>query len=203
MVTIGIAPTSSDPRLKHFVVAIVHTLIDGELYRKGAVTTVLPGHQSTDRAWFYGLRLISHYVDLQVQVGVHVMSTKAWEAWVHGKHVDSFYDLQSLVSHDHRSRIRPLILNQQQVKEMPPGPYTVKARFRDATKAAKELALSTRPVQEEADLQITDQRYNRIASLPSKGSGICWRRRSTSSIRPGRQGSKTGSRQKRRKTNFS
>lgn len=42
-VTIGIAQTSADPRLKHFVVAIVHhTLVTGELYRKDAVTTVLP-----------------------------------------------------------------------------------------------------------------------------------------------------------------
>ena len=69
VVTIGIAPTSTDPRLKHFVVALVHhTLVDGELMRKGAVTTVLPGKQSPDRAWFYGLRLIAHYVQLDMQV---------------------------------------------------------------------------------------------------------------------------------------
>ena len=86
VVTIGIASTSADPRLKHYVVATVHhTLVDGELYRNGAVTTVLPEQQSIDRAWFYGLRLIAHYVDMQMQVRVQVLSTKAWEAWVHGK----------------------------------------------------------------------------------------------------------------------
>ena len=50
-VTIGIATTSKDVRLKHYVVALVHhTQVDGVLYRKGAVTTVLPGVQSLERA---------------------------------------------------------------------------------------------------------------------------------------------------------
>lgn len=126
VVTIGIAPTSTDPRLKHFVVALVHhTMVDGELMRKGAVTTVLPGKQSADRAWFYGLRLIAHYVQLDMQVRVQVLSRKAWEAWVHGRHSDVFLDLNQLVTHDQRSRIRPLSLSHKQIREMPPGPYSV------------------------------------------------------------------------------
>ena len=165
VVTIGIAPTSTDPRLKYFVVAVVqHTMIDGELYRKGAVTTILPGQQSSDRAWYYGLRLISHYVDLHVPVRVHLQSRKAWEAWVHSRHNDHFHDLQSLVTHDHRSRIRPLHLTQKQIQEMPHGPFTIKARARDANKTAKELALSMKPIREEEELRITDQRYYKIAA---------------------------------------
>lgn len=118
MVTIGIAPTSGDPRLKHFVVASVHhTLIDGEMFRKGAVTTVLLGTQSMERAWFYGLRLVAHYVDLRHQVVVQVLSTRASEAWVHGKHGEVFPDLINLVTHDQRCRIKPLSLNQAQVRE--------------------------------------------------------------------------------------
>ena len=122
VVTIGLGLTSSDPRLKHYVVAIVrHTLIDGQLYRKGAVTTVLPGRQSLERAWFYGLRMIAHYVDLQIQLKVQVLSTRAWEAWVHGKHKESFFDLNELITHDQRCRIRPLSLTQQQINDMPTG----------------------------------------------------------------------------------
>ena len=166
VVTIGLSQTSADPRLRHFVVAIVrHTLVDGELYRKGAVTTVLPEQQSTDRAWYYGLRMLAHYVDLQMQVRVQILSTKAWEAWVHGKHAETFHDLQALVTHDQRSRIRPMILNQQQLKEMPPGPYTVKARMRDANKVAKEIAMSKKPESEEEGLRLTDHRYGRVALL--------------------------------------
>ena len=160
MVTIGIAPTSADPRLKHFVVALVHhTLVDGELMRKGAVTTVLPGKQSTDRAWFYGLRLIAHLSNWTRKCKY------AWEAWVHGRRSDVFLDLNQLVTHDQRSRIRPLSLSHKQVNEMPPGPYTLKARFKDASKVAREIALPQRPEQEEADLRVTDQRYNKIAPL--------------------------------------
>lgn len=40
---IGIAATSQETRLRHFVVAVVHrTLKDGELYRLGCITAILP-----------------------------------------------------------------------------------------------------------------------------------------------------------------
>ena len=48
---------------------------------------------------------------------------------------------------------------------MPPGPYTLKSRFKDTSKVAREIALSQRPEQKEADLRLTDQRYNKIAPL--------------------------------------
>lgn len=72
--------TQDEARLhRHFAyqcVALVHrTRIDGELYRKGAVTTVLPGKQLLGRAWFYGLRLIA-CVDLSRQIMVQVLSTR-------------------------------------------------------------------------------------------------------------------------------
>ena len=111
-VTIGIAMTSKDVRLKHFVVALVHhTQVDGELYRKGAVTTVLPGIQSMERAWFYGLRLMAHYLDLSKKVVAQVLSVRAWEGWVQHKHKEVFHVLNNLVTHDQRSRIQPMSLN--------------------------------------------------------------------------------------------
>ena len=169
VVTIGIGVTSADPRLKYFVVAIVHhTAFNGQLFRKGAVTTVLPGHQSLERAWFYGLRMIAHYVDLQMQVKVQVLSIRAWEAWVNGKHHERFYDLNSLVTPAQRSRIRPLSLTRKQVNDMPPGPFTVQARMRDANKVAKEIALSLRPEELEAEMKVADKRYAKIAHLAIK-----------------------------------
>ena len=169
VVTIGLGLTSSDPRLKHYIVAIVHhTLIDGQLYRKGAVTTVLPGRQTQERAWFYGLRAIAHFVDLQTQLKVQVLSTKAWEAWVHGKHKESFFDINELIARDQRCRIRPLSLTQQQIKDMPTRPYTLKARLSDANKVAREIALSIKPTELEAELTMTDGRYVRIAHLAIK-----------------------------------
>lgn len=87
VVTIGIATTSKDPRLKHCVVALVHhTHIGGELYRQGAVITVLPGKQSMERAWFYGLRMVAYYVDLTgivkntCFVSASMGSLGSWEA---------------------------------------------------------------------------------------------------------------------------
>lgn len=120
VVTIGIAPTSTDPRLKHFIVALVHhTHIGGEPYRKGAVTTILPG--------------------------------------------ETFHDLNQLITLDQRYRIKALSLSQKQVNAMPPGFYTVKTRMKDATKVAKEVALSHRPTDLEEELPITDKRYAKIA----------------------------------------
>ena len=169
MVTIGIAPTSHDPRLKHFVVALVHhTHLNGDLFRKGAVTTVLPGKQSIERAWFYGLRLIAHYLDLSKKVVVQVLSVRAWEAWVKGRRAETFFDLNNLVTADQRQRIQPLSLTLKQVNEMPKGVYTVRARLRDATKAAKEVAMSLRPHHLEEELHLTDQRYQKIAPLAIK-----------------------------------
>ena len=46
------------------------------MYRMGAISTVLPGKQSVARAWYYGLRVIAHYVDLQSMVRVHVLSVE-------------------------------------------------------------------------------------------------------------------------------
>lgn len=123
-VALGIAPTSTDPRLKHFAIALVHhTHFGGELFRKGAVTTVLPGRQPLERAWFYGLRLIAHYVDLERPVKVQVLSTRALAAWLHGKRRQVFHDLNTV---DQRNRIRPLSLSLKQVNDMPQGVFTVK-----------------------------------------------------------------------------
>lgn len=88
--TIGIATASGDSPVRHYIVTIVHhTMFAGEMFRMGAVTTVLPGKQRQCRSWYYGMRMIAHYVDLSVPVRVHELSVKAREAWVHGKHLDS------------------------------------------------------------------------------------------------------------------
>ena len=96
-----------------------HTLFGGEMYRMGAISTVLPGKQSVARAWYYGLRMIAHYVDLQSMVRVHVLSVKAWQGWVKGRHHETFHDLAELVTWDQRQRIRALSMTQQQINTMP------------------------------------------------------------------------------------
>lgn len=48
---------------------------------------------------------------------------------------------------------------------MPKGPFTVQARMKDATKAAKEVAMSIRPERLEAELKLTDQKYQKIAPM--------------------------------------
>ena len=80
----ALRPTST---LAAEVIAIVHhVLLGGQLHRQGAVVTVLPGKQSWERAWFYGIQMAAHYVNLQNPVVVHVSSTRAWEAWTQSKH---------------------------------------------------------------------------------------------------------------------
>ena len=78
VVTIGGAGTSTDARLKHYAVSIVHhTQIGGQLYRQA----ILPGKQTWERAWFYGVRMAAHYVELQQRLVLHFQSTRAWEAF--------------------------------------------------------------------------------------------------------------------------
>ena len=165
-ITIGISTTSSDSRLKHYVVTLLHhTLFAGEMYRMGAISTALPGKQTVARAWYYGLRMIAHYVDLQSMVRVHVLSVKAWQGWVKGRHHETFYDLAELVTWDQRQRIRALSVTQQQIKSMPSTGLSLRNRFKDANRAAKEFALSKKPVAIEQELQEQDQRYGQYAPL--------------------------------------
>lgn len=58
-----------------------------------------------------------------------------------------------------------MTMSLKQVNDMPPGFYTVKTRMKDATKVAKEVVLSLRPIKLEEELRITDQRYAKIACL--------------------------------------
>ena len=165
-ITIGISTTSSDSRLKYYVVTLLHhTLFAGEMYRIGAISTVLPGKQTVARAWYYGLRMIAHYVDLQSMVRVHVLSVKAWQGWVKGRHHETFYDLAELVTWDQRQRIRALSVTQQQIKTMPSTGLSLRNRFKDANRAAKEFALSKQPVAIEQELQEQDQRYGQYAPM--------------------------------------
>lgn len=138
-VTIGIAQTSKDIRLRHYV---VHTIFGGELYRVGAISAVLPGRQTIERAWYYGLRMLAHYVGLQTPARAHLVSGKASQAWAQGKHYDSFYDLAQLVSWDQRQRIR---VNQQQIRSVPNTGLSLRNRYKDANRASMEVALSLQP----------------------------------------------------------
>ena len=144
-----------------------HTLFGGEMYRMGAISTVLPGKQSVARAWYYGLRMIARYVDLQSMVRVHVLSVKAWQGWVKGRHHETFHDLAELVTWDQRQRIRALSVTQQQINTMPSTGLSLRNRFKDANRAAKEFALSKQPVAIEQELQEQDQRYGQICTLGS------------------------------------
>ena len=166
VVTIGIAHTSTDVRLKHYAVSIVHhTQLGGQLYRQGAVIAILPGKQSWERAWYYGLRMIAHYVSLQQRLVVHVQSTRAWECWQQNKHAEVFHDLRDLITWDQKQRIRVLCINAKQLKEMPSNEWSLRNRMADAAKAAKEVALSMQPLEQEKELLEQDQRYKRIAPL--------------------------------------
>ena len=53
-VTIVIKATNKDPRMRHYLVGVVH---HGENERKGAISVVLPGEQTVLRAWVCGLLL--------------------------------------------------------------------------------------------------------------------------------------------------
>ena len=169
VVTIGISTTSKDVRVRHFVVAIVHHVqLGGQLFRQGAVITVLPGRQSWERAWYYGVRMVAHYVDLQSPLVVHVSSTRAHEAWTQYKHKDVFHDLQNLISLDQRARIRVLAITADQLKDMPKTEWSLRNRMADAKKAAHEVALSMQPIEQEQILQEQDKKYRRIAPLVVK-----------------------------------
>ena len=168
-VTIGVATTSKDSRLRRYVVTILHhTMFGGEMYRMGAISTVLPGRQTIERAWYYGLCVIAHYVDLTTMVRVHVLSVKAWQAWVKGKHYDQFYDLANLVTWDQRRRIRALSVTQQQVKSVPTTGLSLRNRYKDANRAAMEFALSKQPHEVEQELQEQDQRYKHFAPMAAE-----------------------------------
>lgn len=150
----------------YFAVAMVHhTLLGGQLYRQGAVVAILPGRQTWERAWFYGLRMIAHYVDLQQRVVVHVNSARAWEAWTQRKHRDNFHDLQELITLDQYKRIKVLCITPKQLKDFPKGEWSLRNRLADATKAAKEIALSLQPVTLEQELQQQYETCKRVAPL--------------------------------------
>ena len=169
VVTIGISTTSKDVRLRHFVVAVVHhVLIGGQLYRQGAVITILPGTQSWARAWYYGIRMVAHYVNLQQPVVVHVSSTTAWEAWTQSRHREVFFDFNDLISLDQRQRIKVLAISQAQLRDMPKTEWSLRSRMEDGKKAAQEVALSMQPHEQEAILKAQDGKYQRIAPLVIK-----------------------------------
>lgn len=132
-VTIGIAATSADASVRHCVPSLLG---------RWAIAAVLPGKQTQERAWYYGLRMVAHYVDLNTPVRIHVLSVKAWEAWVQGKHQDLFSDLSQLVTWDQRQRVRALSATKQQVKSMPTTGLSLKSRYQDANNSAMEVAIS-------------------------------------------------------------
>ena len=124
--------------------------------------------QQCCRAWYYGLRMIAHYVGLTTPVRVYVMSVKAWQAWVMGKHQEHFFDLSSLVTWDQRQRVRALSINKTQLKGMLNTRISMRARYKDANKAAMDLAISRRPHSQEQELREQDKKYNRVAPLAAQ-----------------------------------
>ena len=143
--------TSGDSRLRRYVVTIVHhTIFAGEMFRMGAVTTVLPGKQTQDRVWFYGMRMVAHYVHLSIPVRVHVSSVKAWNA------------------SDQRQRVKALSITTQQAKTMPLTGLSLRSRYKDANKAAMEVAISKRPLEQEQELREQDRKYNRVAPVAAQ-----------------------------------
>ena len=133
--------------------------------------------------WFYGIRMIAHYVDLSVPIRVHVLSIKAWEAWAHGKHVGHFYDLIQLVTWDQRQRVKALSITKAQLKVMPTtAGLTLRARYKDANKAAMEVAISRRPLEQEKELREQNRKYNRVAPFAVQRIKYLLDTRTTSSM---------------------
>ena len=164
VVSIGISSTSTDCRLKHYAVAIVHhTQIGGQLYRRGAVVAILPGTQSWERAWYYGIRMVAHYVDLHQRIILHVQSTRAWEAWQQNRHAEVFHDLRELITLDQKSRVKVLCISSKQLKDTPNHEWSLRHRQEDACKTAKEIALGLQPTSQEEELVQQDDKYKRIA----------------------------------------
>ena len=134
--------------------------IGGQLYRQGAAVAILPGKQTWGRAWYYGLRMVVHYVDLQQRMVVHVQSTRAWEAWQHAKHADVFHDLRELITWDQKQRIKVLCTSPKQLKEMPKNEWSLRNRMADAAKAGGQggrtflAAADTRARAEGAGLEV-------------------------------------------------
>ena len=66
---------------------------------------------------------------------------------------------------DQRQRIRALSVTQQQTNTVPSTGLSLRNRFKDANRAAKEFAISKQPVAIEQELQEQDQRYGQYAPL--------------------------------------
>ena len=144
--------------------AIVHhTQIGGQLFRQGAVVAILPGAQSWERAWYYGIRMVAHYVDLHQRIILHVQSTRAWEAWQHNRHAEVFHLLRELITLDQKSRIKVLCITSKQLKDMPKPEWSLRHRQEDACKTAREMALGLQPTSQEEELVQQDEKYKRIA----------------------------------------
>ena len=111
---------------------------------------------------------ISHYVDLQQRIVVRVQSTRAWKDWNHGKHADIFHDLRNLITWDQKQCIKVLCISPKQLKDMPRNEWSLRNRMADAGKAAKEVALSLQPHEQEQELREQDKKYQRIAPLAIK-----------------------------------
>ena len=107
--------------------------------------------------------MTAHYVTLHQRLVVHVQSTRAWECWQQNKHVEIFHDLRDLITWDQKQRIRVLCINARQLTDMPNNEWSLRNRMMDATKAAREVALSLQPLEKEKELRAQDQRYKRIA----------------------------------------
>ena len=112
--------------------------------------------------------MIAHYVDLTVPTRVHVMSIKAWEAWAMGRHQEHFFDLASLATWDQRQRVRALSITKAQLQVMPTTSLSLRTRYKDANKAAQEVAISRRPLDQERELREQDRKYNRIAPMAAQ-----------------------------------
>ena len=82
-----------------------------------------------------------------------------------GKHPDQFFDLSSLVTWDQRQRVKALSITKAQLRVMPTTGLSLRTRYKDANKAAMEVAISRRPLDQERELREQDRKYNRVAPL--------------------------------------
>ena len=159
-VGITVKASSDDPRLRRWVVAIVHH--DRDLQRKGAITGMLGGKQNLARGWYWAAVLLHKHT-----TGRHFLFLKnkqAWEGWTKDKHEDEFWDLSTgLDGSDGKQRLQGLYTCEKRTQQIGRGNQSFKFRNKDIQLVAKERCQQEAPKELEDYLAGKDHEYDIIA----------------------------------------
>ena len=116
VVSISTHPTSRDGRLKFWVFSIVlHQLNRPGFERKAAITGIVHGEQTRQRALFYALRTLAFYADNKCQV---VLSDKAiCQLWASRRGPVKYPDLDANFPADDYDKVRVLYVSNAAMRE--------------------------------------------------------------------------------------